>query len=103
MKKIFFITLSLLLSLIFLPTLIKANGLGGLETRICAIVSFIESDIVPAIGGFAMAVAGILFMFSGASPSLHAQAKQALIYIVIGIIIILGARELVSAVAGGVC
>ncbi len=109
MKKIFFIiTLSLFLGLIFLPNIVKADeadecpeGMEGLACRIDKITTFVKTDIVPAVGGVALVIAGILFMFSGASPQLHNQAKQALIYIVIGIIVILGASELVSAIVGG--
>lgn len=102
MKKIFFIiTLSLLLGFIFLPNLTEAWG-EELEQRINKIINeLILGQIVPAIGGLALVIAGILFMLSGANPSLREQAKMAIIYIVIGIIIILGAKELVNAVKGG--
>ena len=102
MKKIFFIiTLSVLLALIFLPNLIKAQEeLSALKDKIKGIVDFVKDDIVPYVGGFAIVVAGILFMFSGASPQLHNQAKDALIYIVVGLIIIWGASEIVKAIIG---
>ena len=105
MKKIFFIiTLSVLLGLTFYPTLVKSvekiYELPQLETEICRIVKFVQTGIVPFVGGFAIVVAGIIFMFSGASPQLHNQAKDALIYIVVGLIIIWGASEIVKAIIG---
>ena len=105
MKKIFFIVfLSVLLGFIFLPNLVKSGEepqpLSNLEQKIKDLVTFVQTKIVPFVGGFAIVVAGILFMFSGASPQLHNQAKDALIYIVIGLLIIWGASEIVKAIAG---
>jgi len=105
MKKIFFIIfLSVLLGFIFLPNLVKSDEgpqhLSELEQKIKDLVIFVQTKIVPFVGGFAIVVAGILFMFSGASPQLHNQAKDALIYIVIGLLVIWGAAEIVKAITG---
>lgn len=78
----------------------EPKQLSELKNEICRIIKVVQEEIVPYVGGFALIVAGIIFMFSGADPKLHNQAKEALIYIAVGLLVIWGAAELIKAIVG---
>lgn len=98
-KKIIF----LLLILLCFSSLGKAQEpkkLSELPEEIMCIVDWVKKCLITPVAGFAIMVAGIIFMFSGADPNLHSQAKNALIYIIVGLLIVWGAVEIVKFVAG---
>lgn len=106
---VFFLIISLFFLFLAIETL-ASNGsppnvptpypLTYLNDTVFDIACRIKKQIVPYVGGFAIVVAGILFMFSGASPEFHNMAKNALIYIVVGLLIIWGASEIILAITG---
>jgi hypothetical protein len=90
-----FLFLSFALSA-FAQQSVEPKQLSELPNEITRVLRWVKKDLVPPIAGFALLVAGIIYMFSGANPQLHNQAKDALIYIVVGLLIIWGVIELVN-------
>ncbi len=70
---------------------------NDLFTMVNAVIDFVLTDIVPPIAAFGIVVAAITLMTSGGDPGKFEQAKKAIIWMIVGLVIVYGAWFLVTS------
>ncbi len=117
-KRIFLITISVLLLLSLTPNLVLAssncnpfNGLvppptgdGNTYTiadffsLIAAIINFIIFCLVPPIAVLMLIIGGLVFLFAGGSPQIASLGKRILITTIIGLAIVYGSWIIIDII-----
>ncbi len=70
---------------------------NDLFAMVNTVINFILFDIVPPIAAFGIVVAAITLMTSGGDPTKFEQAKRAITWMVIGLVVVYGAWFLVTS------
>ena len=106
MKKISLSIIYLyLLATIFIPVLVKAQGLvtctsncdlGDLTDMFAGIYSFIVDNIAAPLGTLAIAIGAILMMTSAGDPGRMATGKKVFWIAVIGLALALGTKVIIN-------
>ena len=74
----------------------KLFGDTGLISRIINIITFIAGSVAVII----IVIAGLMYVLSGGNPENTRRAKDAIIYAVIGLVVAIAARIIVTFVIG---
>ena len=105
MKKLLLLPLIIFISFLFFANFVQANttidptGPGSFKELIEAFIEIIRNIVAP-LAAVMVIIAGILYATSAGNPERIQQAKDFLIYAIIGVIIVLIAQAVITTIEG---